>query len=36
MLFDLGLIVLRERMTRGQRLGFALIIVAVTALAAGI
>lgn len=32
----LGLIVLRERMTRGQRLGFALIIVAVTALAAGI
>ena len=32
----LGLIVLRERMTRGQRFGFALIIVSVTALAAGI
>jgi drug/metabolite transporter (DMT)-like permease len=32
----LGLIVLRERMSRGQRLGFAMIIVAVTALAAGI
>jgi drug/metabolite transporter (DMT)-like permease len=32
----LGLLVLRERMSRGQRLGFAMIIVAVTALAAGI
>ncbi len=32
----LGLIVLRERMSRGQRLGFAMIIVAVTALAAGV
>jgi drug/metabolite transporter (DMT)-like permease len=31
----LGLLVLRERMSRGQRLGFAMIIVAVTALAAG-
>jgi drug/metabolite transporter (DMT)-like permease len=31
----LGLVVLRERLTRGQRLGFALIIVSVTALAAG-
>ena len=31
----LGLIVLRERMTRGQQFGFALIIVSVTALAAG-
>ncbi len=32
----LGLLVLRERMTAGQRLGFAMIIVAVTALAAGV
>jgi drug/metabolite transporter (DMT)-like permease len=32
----LGLLVLRERMSRGQRLGFAMIIVAVTALAAGL
>jgi drug/metabolite transporter (DMT)-like permease len=32
----LGLIVLRERMSRGQRLGFAMIILAVTALAAGV
>ena len=31
----LGLVVLRERLTRGQRIGFALIIVSVTALAAG-
>ena len=31
----LGLLVLRERMSRGQRLGFAMIIVAVSALAAG-
>jgi drug/metabolite transporter (DMT)-like permease len=32
----LGLLVLRERMTSGQRLGFAMIIAAVTALAAGV
>jgi drug/metabolite transporter (DMT)-like permease len=32
----LGLIVLHERMTSGQRLGFAMIIAAVTALAAGV
>jgi drug/metabolite transporter (DMT)-like permease len=31
----LGLIVLRERLTSGQRLGFAMIIASVTALAAG-
>jgi len=32
----LGLIVLRERLTSGQRLGFAMIIASVTALAAGV
>lgn len=32
----LGLLVLHERMTSGQRLGFAMIIAAVTALAAGV
>lgn len=32
----LGLLVLRERMTSGQRLGFAMIIIAVTLLAAGV
>ena len=32
----LGLLVLRERMSLGQRLGFAMIIVAVSALAAGL